>query len=73
MSFNSCVPVIYIENQSPVLTKNLLSNDFYTFGKFEKIAADAIFICEIYTRGNFFSKAKYRLDESIDLVKRKSY
>ncbi len=72
ISFNSCVPVIYIENQSPVLTKNSLSNDFYTFGKFEKVPADAIFICEIYTRGNFFSKAKYRLDESIDLLKEKA-
>jgi len=72
MFFNSCAPIVKIENQSSNIAKKAPSDDFYIFGKYELVPDDAIIIGEIFSEGGFFTKMEFRVDESLELLQEKA-
>lgn len=70
--FNSCAPIVKIENQSPIINRNGFPADFCIFGKYELIPSDAIIIGQIFSEGGFFTKMEYKVDESLELLREKA-
>ena len=70
--FNSCAPIIKIENQSPIADRNAFSDDFHIFGKYELVPGDAKIVGQIFSEGGFFTKMEYRVDESLELLQEKA-